>query len=457
MNSLAAVVLAAGQGTRMQSDLPKVLHRVGGLPMISWSVRAAQLVGAEPIVLVVGNGANQVRNLVGDQAQYVVQEQRLGTGHATLQARKLLLGQTDEVLVLYGDMPCLRVETLQHLVSLQRSRKPALTMISVLADDSMGFGRVVRNESGQVRAIVEEAVATPEILALKELNCGVYCFDADFLWQYILHIPVTPPKGEYYLTDMVGLAVAQNLPVEVLTIEDVTEVQGINTRIQLAHSEQILRHRINETHMLAGVTLVDPTTTYIEADVRIGRDTIIAPNCHLQGNTKVGQRCLVGPNTLIRDSNVGDDCRIASSVIEQAEVEDRVEIGPFGHLRPGAHLGSGVHMGNFGEVKNAYIGPDSYMSHFSYVGDAQVGASANIAAGVVTCNFNGKTKNRTVIGANAFIGSGAKLVAPVEVGKGTVIGAGSVVTHDIPDGTLAFGAPARVIRSLKLESDDDER
>ena len=456
MSKMAAVILAAGQGTRMQSDLPKVLHKVGGLPMISWSIKAAQILGAEPIIMVIGNGADQVQNLVGDQAQYAVQKQRLGTGHATLQARNLLCFKTDEVLVLYGDMPCLRVETLQRLVALQRSRKPALTMLSVLSDDSMGFGRVVRNTSGQVRAIVEEAVATRAILSLKELNCGVYCFDAAFLWEYILRIPITPPKGEYYLTDMVGLAVAQNLPVEVLTIEDVTEVQGINTRVQLAHSEQILRRRINETHMLSGVTLIDPASTFIEADVRIGRDTVIYPNCHLQGKTIIGQRCMVGPNTLIRDSRVGDDCYILSSVIEQAEVEDRVEIGPFGHLRPGAHLDSGVHMGNFGEVKNAHIGPNSYMSHFSYVGDAEVGARANIAAGTVTCNYDGKVKNRTVIGEAAFIGSGTMLVAPVEVGKGAVVGAGSVVTHDIPDETLAYGTPARVIRSLQTECDEDE-
>ncbi len=443
MTQLAAVILAAGQGTRMKSAIPKVLHPVCGVPLVLWSVRNAMSLGADPIVLVVGIGADAVKETVGPGVLYAFQAERLGTGHAALQARELLQGRAEAVLVLYGDMPNLRPETLQRLVALHLRNKPALTILSVLSDDSMGFGRVVRDPSGRVREIVEEAVAAPEILALKELNCGIYCFDAAWLWEYLPRVPVTQPKGEYYLTDTVGLAVAAGQPVQVLNITDVTEVQGINTRVHLAQSERIMRERLNEQFMLAGVTLMDPATTYIEATVQIGRDTLIYPNTYLHGDTVVGERCILGPNSILRDTRLGDDCRALASVLEGAILEDHAEIGPFGHLRQGAHLGRGVHMGNFGEVKNAYLAPGAKMGHFSYIGDADVGPEVNIGAGTITCNFDGRRKHRTAIGKGAFIGSGSMLVAPVTIGQGAVVGAGSVVTHDVPDHTLAYGVPAR--------------
>ncbi|NLG51250.1 MAG: bifunctional UDP-N-acetylglucosamine diphosphorylase/glucosamine-1-phosphate N-acetyltransferase GlmU [Chloroflexi bacterium] len=453
MTGFAAVILAAGQGTRMKSSFPKVLHPVAGLPMILWSVQNARTLGADSIALVIGVGAEAVQQTVGDQVLYTVQQEQLGTGHATLQARELLQGRADSVLVLYGDMPTLRLETLQRLVQLHHERRPAVTLLSVLSDDSMGFGRVVRDPDGAVTAIVEEAVATPEILALKELNCGVYCFDADWLWRRLPDVPMTQPKGEYYLTDMVGLAVQDGLPVEVVTITDVTEVQGINNRVHLARAERIMRERIAESLMLDGVTLIDPATTYIEATVRVGRDTVIYPNTVLRGQTVVGEACELGPNSVIQDTTIGDNCRVFASVLEEATLENHVNIGPFGHLRPGAHLGEGVHMGNFGEVKNAYLAPGTKMGHFSYIGDARVGADANIAAGTVTCNFDGVRKHRTVIGEGAFIGSGTMLVAPVTVGKRAKIGAGSVVTRDVPDATLAYGVPARSQRKLEDEEE----
>ncbi len=456
MSKLAAVILAAGQGTRMNSSTPKVLHHVGGVPMVLWSIQNAAALGAAPVVLVVGIGAEAVKQAVGDQVEYAHQAEQLGTGHATLQARETLLGRSDAVLVLYGDMPNLRLETLQHMITLHQRRKPAITMLSVLSDDSMGFGRVVRDAQGQVQAIVEEAVASPEILALKELNCGVYCFDAGFLWEYLPRVPVTPPKGEHYLTDMVELAVAARWPVEVFTIEDVEEVQGVNTRVHLARSERIMRQRIAEDMMLRGVTLVDPATTYIEATVSVGADTIIHPNTHLQGHTSVGERCVLGPNSVIRDTVIGDDCKVLASVLEKAVLEDEVEIGPFGRLREGAHLGRGVHMGNFGEVKNSHLGAGARMGHFGYVGDTEVGENSNIGAGAITCNYDGTHKHRTIIGVESFIGSGAMLVAPVRVGARAVVGAGSVVTHDVPDGTLSYGVPARTIRQLDEKGPPDE-
>jgi len=453
MIDLAAVILAAGQGTRMVSDHPKVLHKVAGRPMVFWSIDVARRAGAEGVVLVVGMGADAVRQAVGEAATYVVQEEQLGTGHATLQARERLLGASRAVLVLYGDMPTLRAETLAALVERQRATQAAVAILTVESDDSMGFGRIVRDEHDQPVAIVEEAVATPEILALRELNCGIYCFDADFLWEYLPRVQLTPPKNEYYLTDMVGLAVAAGLPVVAHTIDDVSEVQGINTRSHLARAEGILRSRVNEALMVQGVTLVDPSTTYVEEGVRVGRDTVISPNTHLQGETVIGARCEIGPNTIIRDSVIGDDCRVLASVVERAQMDLGSEIGPFGHLRQGAHLGEGVHMGNFGEVKNAHLGPGAKMGHFSYVGDAEIGPDVNIGAGTVTCNYDGERKHRTEIGRGAFIGSGTMLVAPVSVGANARIGAGSVVTRDVPDGTLAYGVPARP----RGEVEDDEQ
>jgi bifunctional UDP-N-acetylglucosamine pyrophosphorylase/glucosamine-1-phosphate N-acetyltransferase len=456
MTRFAAVILAAGQSTRFKSASPKIIHPVAGLPMALWSVHSARAVGAHPIVLVVGAQAEMVKEAIGPDVSYVFQEQRLGTGHATLQARPLLEDQADMVLLLYGDMPALRAETLARMVAVQREKQPALTMLSVESQDSMGFGRVVRDASGKVLEIVEEAVATPEIMALMELNCGVYCFDAQWLWTRLPQVRVTPPKGEYYLTDMIGIAVAEGRAVEVVKITDVQEVQGVNTRQHLARVERILRDRIREKLMLGGVTLVDPASAYVDVGVQVGRDTVIHPNTHLQGQTVVGSGCVLGPNSIIRDSRIGDNCRVLASVIEEATLEDHVEIGPFGHLRQGAHLASGVHMGNFGEVKNAHLASGVKMGHFSYIGDAEVGEDVNIGAGTITCNFDGARKHKTIIRAGAFIGSGSMLVAPLTIGKKAKIGAGSVVTRDVDGATLAYGVPARTVRKLDQEGECDD-
>lgn len=456
MNNLAAVILAAGEGTRMKSSRPKVLHPVGGRSMVLWSVHSARAAGAGEVVLVVGEGAEVVKETVGDDVRYAFQGEQLGTGHATLQAQETLAGEVDSVLVLYGDMPTLRTETLQRLIRHHEEHRPAVTMLSVISKDSMGFGRVVRDEAGNVQEIVEEAVAGPEILAIEELNCGVYCFDADWLWERLPDVPLTQPKGEYYLTDMIGLAVEAGRSVEAVTISDVEEVQGINTRVHLARAEGILRQRINEEIMLSGVTLIDPSSTYIEAGVQVGWDTIIHPNTHLQGETVIGEECVIGPDAVVRDTRIGDRCEVTASVLEEAVLEDDVDIGPFGHLRPGAHLGQGVHMGNFGEVKNSYLAPGTTMGHFSYLGDAQVGEDVNVGAGTITCNYDGQHKHPTLVEEGVFIGSGTMLVAPVRVGRRSKIGAGAVVTRDVPEKTLVYGVPARYRGRTEEAEDDDE-
>jgi bifunctional UDP-N-acetylglucosamine pyrophosphorylase/glucosamine-1-phosphate N-acetyltransferase len=303
---------------------------------------------------------------------------------------------------------------------------------------------VVRDDDGAVTAIVEEAVATPEQLAIRELNAGVYCFDGAWLWDHVDQIPLSLPKEEYYLTDLVGMAVDEGLTVKAVVTEDASEAMGINTRVHLAEAERLLRQRVNERWMRAGVTIVDPATTYIEPDVTIGRDTVIRPNTHLRGQTSIGQRCTIGPNTVIEDCEIGDECEVLASVLEQAVMEDRADIGPFGHLRKGARLCEGAHMGNFGELKQSTLGPGAKMGHFSYLGDAEVGAEANIGAGTITCNYDGEHKHKTEIAEGAFIGSDTMLVAPVRVGKGAKTGAGAVVTRDIPDEALAYGVPARI-------------
>ncbi|MFO7695607.1 MAG: bifunctional UDP-N-acetylglucosamine diphosphorylase/glucosamine-1-phosphate N-acetyltransferase GlmU [Anaerolineae bacterium] len=440
---LGVAILAAGQGTRLKSDLNKVLHPVGGVPMVFWSMEHARALGAQPMVLVVGKDGDSVRAVVGDRAEYALQNERLGTGHALLQAAPALAGKAGTVLSLYGDMPTLRLETLQRLLSLHSDTRPAMTLLAVRSSDSMGFGRVVRDERGDVTAIVEEAVATPDVLALTELNCGVYCFDAEWLWRRLPQVPATPPKNEYYLTDMVALAIQDGLGVSVLTIDDVTQVLGINNRVQLAEAERVMRQRVNQHWMLEGVTLVDPATTYIDATVQIGQDTVIHPNTAIQGQTVIGRNARLGPNTVIRDSAIGDGCHVLASVVEGARMDQGAEIGPFGHLRPKAHLGAGVHMGNFGEVKDAYLAPGTKMGHFSYVGNAQIGENVNIGAGTITCNYDGIHKHTTTVGSGAFIGSGTMLVAPVKIGAGARLGAGSVVTRDVGDGELAYGVPAR--------------
>ncbi len=445
---VASILLAAGQGTRMKSSLPKVLHPICGKPMVFYALAAACQAGNQTPVLVVGHGAEQVREVVGGAAHFVVQEQQLGTGHATMQAEALLKGVADYVIVTYADMPLLRGETLQELVERQAQNEGPLTMLSVLADDPRGFGRVVRKTDGSVAAIVEEYVATPEQLQIKELNVGAYCFRADWLWQALRQIPLSK-KGEYYLTDTVELAVKDGLPVQAFVHDDVTETIGVNTRIDLADAESAMRKRINRAHMLAGVTLVDPSSTYIEAGVRIGPDTTIWPNTYLHGETVIGRDCQIGPNSILRDTQVADRCKVLAAVAEGAQIENNVEMGPFARLRKGAHLGEGVHMGNFGEIKDSYLGPGVKMGHFSYIGNADIGAGTNIGAGTITCNFDGMKKHATTIGADVFIGSDTMLVAPLTIGDGARTGAGSVVTKDVPDDTLVVGVPARAIKKLE--------
>lgn len=454
--SLGIIILAAGQGTRMRSDRPKVLHPLAGRPMVLYTLEAAATLSEHPPVLVVGYGAEEVRRTVGDGATYAEQAQQWGTGHAVLQARPLLEGQVSEVLILYADMPLLTTETLRRVVESRRQKQAPLAILTVEADDPRGFGRVVRREDGSVLQIVEESEASEAHKAIRELNAGVYACDAVWLWAHLPFLPLRT-KGEYYLTDLVEMAAAEGHPAVAVLADDPTEALGINTRAHLAEAEAILRHRINRDWMEMGVTMIDPETTYIEAGVVVRPDTVIWPNTLLRGHTVIGTGCQIGPNSIIEDSTIGDRCRVVASVLEEAVMEEGSDVGPFSHLRAGAYLEAGAHVGNFAEIKNARLGAGARMGHFGYLGDAEVGPEANIGAGTVTCNFDGQRKHRTVIGAGAFVGSGTMLVAPVRVGRQATIGAGSVVTRDVPDGALAYGVPAQVRRATPGQTPQEER
>jgi bifunctional UDP-N-acetylglucosamine pyrophosphorylase/glucosamine-1-phosphate N-acetyltransferase len=442
-----AIVLAAGKGTRMKSSLPKVLHPLRGLPIIEHALRAVvQATGHRPVIII-GRDAAAVQAAIGDRADCALQTEQLGTGHAVLMAEDAMCDDPSaQVIVTAADMPLVRPETLRALVYEREHNGAAISLLSVVVNDPRGFGRVVRDASGNVTAIVEEVACTPQQLKITELNGAIYCIDAAWLWGALRRIKPNPRKGEYFLTDLVEIAVADGRTVRAMITSDVDECIGINTRVDLADADAALRRRINHAHMLNGVSIVDPATTYIDLDVTIGADTTILPNTHVLGDTRIGANSAIGPNSVLRNATIGNGCEIRQSVIEDARVDDGADVGPFSHLRSGAHVCAGAHVGNFGEIKKSTLGPNSRMGHFSYLGDATVGENVNIGAGAITCNYDGVHKNRTTIGDGAFIGSDTLLVAPVEIGAGATTGAGAVVTKNVPPDTVAVGLPARVIR-----------
>ena len=446
---LVAIILAAGMGTRMRSRLPKVLHHVAGDPIISHVLDAVAGAGIVRPLVVVGHGGDRVIAALGDSAQYVVQDPQLGTGHAVQRAVEALRPAPRRLLVLCGDAPLLTPSTISRL--LDASSGATVTLLSAHLDDPSGYGRVVRDAGGRVAAIVEDADARGADRSLREVNSGAYCFDGGWVASNLGRLQKSP-KGEYYLTDLVAMAVAQGREVRALVAEDATEVLGVNDRAQLAEADRLMRLRLCHRLMADGVTIVDPATTYVGKDVSVGADTILHPGTHLRGATTIGDRCEIGPNSVVVDSTIGDECVVLASVLEQCQVADRVSIGPFSHLRPGARIGSDARIGNYAEVKNSVIGQGVQVHHFSYLGDAEVGDDTNVGAGTITCNFDGRAKHRTRIGKGVFLGSDTLLRAPVELGDEARTGAGAVVTRNVPPRKLAVGMPARV-REIRAEAE----
>lgn len=431
-----AIILAAGKGTRMKSETAKVLHRVAGRPMIEHVIAAVRQAGVAKIVIVVGHQGEEVCRYLGDGYTYVWQREQLGTGHAVMQTEKELMGSSGPVLVLCGDTPLLRGETLRELLTVHQQEGNDLTLLTAWLDDPTGYGRIVRRE-GQVEAIIEEKDADAETRKIKEINAGVYCFDREKLFAALKEISPTNAQGEYYLTDTLQIFARRGWKRGAVQVADPVEITGVNDRVQLARVGTILRERINAELMLAGVTIIDPATTYIEAGVKVGRDTIIYPQTYLEAGTEIGERCVIGPFTRIAQSVVGNDCTILASFVLESKIGNGVNVGPYAYLRPGTEVADGVRIGDFVEIKKSRIGTGSKVPHLSYIGDTTIGAGVNIGAGTITCNYDGVNKWPTFIGDGAFIGSNTNLVAPVEVGEGAIVAAGSTITKKVPPGALA--------------------
>jgi len=433
-----ALVLAAGEGTRMKSDIPKVLHRVCGRPMLSWVVDALEGLREagyiDRILVVTGKGADEVEREVCDQATCVVQEERKGTGHAVMTAAPHV--DADELLVITADSPLVTSETLRGLCELHRSSRAAATVLSTELDDPTGYGRILRDEGGAVTGIVEETEAGPREKAIREVNTSTYVFGWQTLKKILPELGTANAKGEYYLTDAVALLARAGEGVSAYITPDASEALGVNSREQLAEAEALMRRRINRRWMAEGVTMEDPSTTYIGGEVSIGRDTVLRPLVMLEGSTVVGEGCVLGPNTRVVDCRLGNGVTVEQATLRECELEDGASVGPYASLRPGSVLRAGSKAGTFVETKKTVVGKGSKVPHLSYMGDAEIGDGVNVGAGSITCNYDGVHKHRTVIEDEAFIGSDTMFIAPVRIGKGAVTGAGSAISKDVPPGAL---------------------
>lgn len=433
---LTAVILAAGKGTRMKSRRPKVLHEIAGRPMLHYVLDAAKGAGADRCLVVAGHGFDEVRRAV--ETEVLRQEPQAGTAHALLQAEAALEGYRGELLVLCGDTPLLTGETLGALAAHHRRSGAAATVLTARLDDPTGYGRVIRDAAGNVCRIVEQKDATPYELAVNEVNTGIYCFAAPLVFDYLRRVTPDNAQGEYYLTDVVRLMAADGLRVASYTAPVADEILGINDRVQLARAGEILRRRILEKLMREGVTVIDPASTFVGAAVEIGRDTVIYPFTVIEGMTRIGEDCVVGPGARLADAVLGNGVAVQYAVVVGSSLGDGCTVGPFAYVRPGCEIGPRVKIGDFVEVKKSRVGQESKIPHLTYVGDAEIGAGVNVGAGTITCNYDGVKKHRTVIGDGAFIGSNANLVAPVVIGPGAYIGAGSTITKDVPAGALGI-------------------
>jgi bifunctional UDP-N-acetylglucosamine pyrophosphorylase/glucosamine-1-phosphate N-acetyltransferase len=446
MADLHVVVLAAGKGTRMKSRMPKVLHEAGGLPLIEYVLRTANRLNPASVVVIVGHQADSIRQALGERLglAFASQEPQLGTGHALLQAEPLLKGSAGTLVLLSGDVPLLRSETVNALVRRHEERSAAATVLTALVDNPDGYGRVVRN-AGEISAIVEHKDASPVDRDIREINSGIYAFDIAPLFESLQAIGSSNAQGEYYLPDLVKIYRGRGLKVETVRLDDPDEILGVNSRKELAHVATILKARKNDELMAAGVTLVDPASAYIDPDVTIGEDTVVHPGVFLEGKTRIGSRCEIHSGVRLVNSTVDDEAVIHNfCVIIDSHIAGGAEVGPFAHLRPHSHVGEQAKVGNFVELKKTVLGRGSKASHLTYLGDTTVGEKVNVGAGTITCNYDGTTKHPTVIEDGAFIGSDSQLIAPVRIGRGAYVAAGSSITEDVPAESLAISRGKQV-------------
>jgi bifunctional UDP-N-acetylglucosamine pyrophosphorylase/glucosamine-1-phosphate N-acetyltransferase len=440
MTDLHVVILAAGKGTRMKSARPKVLHELAGRPLIEHVLSTLTQLDAAETVMVIGHGADQVRTALAgySRLRFVVQAPQLGTGHALLQAEPVLSGRTGLVLLLYADVPLLEAGTLSRLLETHRGARAAATVLTAELDDPYGYGRIVRDASGHLLRVVEERDASAEERAIREINSGIYAFSLEPLFPALRQLASDNAQGEYYLTDLVASYRQRGLPLATLRLADAGELRGVNSRVDLAELTAVMRRRKCRDLMLSGVTLDDPATTYVDADVLVGEDTVLAPGVRLTGRTVIGRRCRIEAGARISDSTLADDVTVLDcSIIERSTIGSGASLGPFARLRPESEVGEGAHIGNFVELKKTRFGPRSRAGHLTYLGDAVIGADVNVGAGVITCNFDGVRKHQTTIEDGAFVGSDSQLIAPVTIGRGAYVAAGSSVTSAVPPDALA--------------------
>lgn len=433
-----AIVLAAGKGTRMKSQKYKVLHEVAGKSMIEHVIDNVKHSGVETIITIVGHGADSVKEALGKQSLYSFQEEQLGTAHAVRMAEEHIGTQQGTTLVVCGDTPLVTTETLKSLIEHHEQSQAQATVLSATAPNPFGYGRIVRNDSEALTKIVEQKDATAEEQQINEISSGIFAFDNVTLFAKLANVNNDNAQGEYYLPEVLSLILNENGKVEIYHTDDFDEIMGVNDRVMLSVAEQAMRTRINEQHMRDGVTIIDPQTTYIGKDVKIGQDTTIEPGVKLTGKTVIGSNVIVGQHSEIADSSIGNGVNIKQSVINESKVADEVNIGPFAQLRPGSDIGNKVKVGNFVEVKKSVVKEGSKLPHLSYIGDAEIGERSNVGCGSITVNYDGKNKFKTTIGNDAFIGCNTNLVAPVTVGDFAFIAAGSTITDDVPNNSLAL-------------------
>jgi bifunctional UDP-N-acetylglucosamine pyrophosphorylase/glucosamine-1-phosphate N-acetyltransferase len=448
MPDVHVVVLAAGKGTRMKSARPKVLHEVAGLPLIEHVVRASRVLNPATTTIVVGHGGHDVQRELSSwpDLTFVTQEPQLGTGHALAQVEPRLRSARGQVVVLSGDVPRLRPATLEALSAAQQQTRAAAVVLSAVLEQPYGYGRLIRHD-GRVVRIVEERDASDQERAIREVNAGIYAFAVEPLFDALGAIAPVNAQSEYYLPDLVAIYARRHQRVEAVAVENAAEIQGINSRGELAKVSRAMRQAKNEELMAAGVTIEDPATTYIEADVRVGPDTVIHPGVHLQGRTQIGAACELGPGVRILDSTLGDRVTVLDhSLITGSRIASGARIGPFAHLRPETMVGEDARIGNFVELKKTALGKGSKANHLAYLGDARIGEGVNVGAGTITCNYDGRVKHQTVIDDGAFIGSDSQLVAPVRVGRGAYVAAGSSITEDVPADALGIARARQVNR-----------
>ncbi|HEL1116781.1 TPA: bifunctional UDP-N-acetylglucosamine diphosphorylase/glucosamine-1-phosphate N-acetyltransferase GlmU [Streptococcus equi subsp. zooepidemicus] len=441
-----AIILAAGKGTRMKSALPKVLHKVSGLSMLEHVLKSVSALAPQKQLTVIGHQAEQVRAVLGDQSLTVVQEEQLGTGHAVMMAKEELSGLEGQTLVIAGDTPLIRGESLKALLDYHIREKNVATILTANAKDPFGYGRIIRNASGEVVNIVEQKDANEAEQEVKEINTGTYIFDNKRLFEALKYLTTDNAQGEYYLTDVISIFKASQEKVGAYLLKDFDESLGVNDRLALAQAEVIMQERINRQHMLNGVTLQNPAATYIESNVEIAPDVLIEANVTLKGQTRIGSRSVIGNGSYILDSRLGEGVVVSQSVIEASVLADGVTVGPYAHIRPDSQLDECVHIGNFVEVKGSHLGANTKAGHLTYLGNAEIGSEVNIGAGSITVNYDGQRKYQTVIGSHAFIGSHSTLIAPVEVGENALTAAGSTIAQSVPADSVAIGRSRQVVK-----------